>query len=89
MAMTTTINTKIAPDLKKHADAVLASIGLSQNQAITMFYRQLVALQKLPFNIYESQQNTPNKITIDAINEDISTQQRFKSVDDLMQDLNS
>lgn len=88
--MTTTINTKIAPDLKKHADAVLASIGLSQNQAITMFYRQLVALQKLPFNIDESQQqNTPNKITIDAINEDLSTQQRFKSVDDLMQDLNS
>jgi DNA-damage-inducible protein J len=41
----------MAPDLKTHAEAVFARLGLNATQAITMFYKQVELRNGLPFNV--------------------------------------
>ncbi|MCL2447239.1 MAG: type II toxin-antitoxin system RelB/DinJ family antitoxin [Oscillospiraceae bacterium] len=43
------VNVKIESDVKELASQLLARMGLDQTTAIDMFYRQIIAEQKLPF----------------------------------------
>jgi DNA-damage-inducible protein J len=43
------INIKIDADVKKHALHILARMGLDQTTAIDMFFRQVIAEHRLPF----------------------------------------
>ena len=59
MAKTATIRARIEPDLKSDAETVLAQLGLSATQAITLLYRQLVLQRRLPFELV-----LPNAVTL-------------------------
>ena len=84
MAKTETVKARIEPELKESGEAVLSAIGLSTTDAITMFFKQVVMQQGLPFEA-----KIPNDQTIVALNEDLSDLKSFNSVDDLMVDLKS
>ena len=84
MTKSTRINARIEPELKAQGDAVLAAIGLNISDAMTMFYRQLVMHQGLPFEA-----KIPNAETVAEMEEDLSTAKRYSSVDELMADLRS
>ena len=43
------VNVKIDADVKELATALLSRMGLDQTTAIDMFYRQIIAEQRLPF----------------------------------------
>jgi DNA-damage-inducible protein J len=43
------INVKIDSDIKEHATQLFARMGLDQTTAIDMFYRQVIAERRLPF----------------------------------------
>ncbi|MDR1736052.1 MAG: type II toxin-antitoxin system RelB/DinJ family antitoxin [Oscillospiraceae bacterium] len=43
------VNIKIDPDVKEMASQLLARMGLDQTTAINMFYRQIIAERRLPF----------------------------------------
>lgn len=58
------INARIEPGLKKKAEAVLGKIGLSTTDAVTIFFKQVVAQKGLPFSV-----NIPNRETIRAMRE--------------------
>lgn len=45
------LNARIDPDLKSKAEKVLAGVGVSASQAITMFYRQVVLRRGIPFDV--------------------------------------
>ena len=64
MAKTAFLNARIDPDLKAQAEDVLAGVGVSASQAITMFYRQVVLRRGLPFDVC-----IPNAETLAAFNE--------------------
>ena len=49
MAKSETLRTRMEPELKAQGEAVLSAIGLSTTEAITMFFRQIVMRQGLPF----------------------------------------
>ena len=49
MSKTEMIRARIEPDIKHHAEAVLKNLGLSSSQAISMFYKQVIFSQGLPF----------------------------------------
>ena len=76
------INSRIDAELKKQGDSILAELGINSSQAITLFYRQIVRQRGLPLAI-----SMPNDETIEALNEDLSEQRRFSSIEALMDDL--
>lgn len=84
MSKTAQIQIRIEPELKQEAEGILLKIGLSPTEYMRMSLRQLVMFNGLPFEA-----RIPNAETRAALDEDLRNAKRFKSVDDLMADLNS
>ncbi len=62
MARTATVRARMEPALKKEAEAVLETLGLSTTEAIRLFYRQLVLRKGLPFDV-----KIPSAETLEAM----------------------
>ena len=62
MAKTEMIRARVEPALKHQVEEVLGELGLSATEAITLFYRQVVMQQGLPFEV-----RIPNADTADAL----------------------
>ena len=46
------VNVKIDSGVKEHATRLLGRMGIDQTTAIDMFYRQIIAERRLPFQPY-------------------------------------
>jgi DNA-damage-inducible protein J len=64
MSKTETIRARVAPKLKRDAQAVLHRIGLTSSEAITLFLTQVTLAKGLPFPV-----RLPNKETKRALKE--------------------
>ena len=64
MAKTAYLNTRIEPEIKKKAEKILSSLGLSTSDAIGIFLRQVVLRKGLPFEV-----SVPNAVTVAALKE--------------------
>ncbi len=89
MSKTVTVQARIEPKLKKQADKIMATLGINATTAITMFYTQMVRQRGLPLDL-----KLPNDETLAAMRElqdpaYRAKAKKFKSVDDLIADLNS
>ena len=84
------VNVRIDPKLKKQAEEVFTSLGISASSAINMFYHQVVRTNSIPF---ELKADIPNETTMAAISEAEAIEKgrkkakTFTSVDELMEDL--
>jgi len=56
MAKTGYINARVEPKLKKEAEKVFRSVGVNTSDAVSMFLRQVVLQEGLPFEV-----RVPNK----------------------------
>jgi len=56
------VRARIEPDIKHNAEAILKNLGLSNSQAIVLFYKQIILNQGLPFDL-----KIPNEETQEAI----------------------
>ncbi len=80
-----TINTRISPDLKNKAEAILHAVGLSQAEAIRIFYTQICLTQGLPFEV-----KVPSSLTLEAINElEAGKGTRYSSTKSMWDDLDN
>lgn len=80
---TTDIRSRIEPELKSQASAILADCGLNISDAVRLFLRQVVAQQGLPFAIRQ-----PNATTLAAMEQaNKMTKARFKTAKTLFNDL--
>jgi DNA-damage-inducible protein J len=61
---TSSLNVRLEPKLKREAEKVLATLGLSSTAAVTLFYRQLALRGGLPFDV-----RIPNAVTRAAMAE--------------------
>ena len=89
MANTTNVTMRIDNVLKKQAEELFADFGLNMSSAFTMFLKQAVREQRIPFEVTR---NVPNATTIAAIKEAEAMEKdpnakTFTSVDELMEDL--
>lgn len=84
MSKTALITARVDPTLKQTTEAILAQLGLTPSQAITMFYRQINLRRGLPFEV-----NIPNVETQQAINDAIhrTNVKSFDTVDEALKDL--
>ena len=81
---TETLNARIEPALKSGAERILKKLGLSNAEAIRLFYTQICLNKGLPFDV-----RIPNKTTIAAMKEAESGKlKRFSSTEELFKDLN-
>lgn len=81
MTATDSIKVRIEPELKREAEAILLSLGLTPQDAITLFYKQIRRDRGLPDSA-----GVPNAATLQAlrqaeVGEDLTA---YESVDDLM-----
>ena len=84
MIKTSTISTRIDPELKRKVERVFRELGLTSSQAITLFYKQVELQQGLPFIV-----KIPNDVTMEALEDARSRKNMdvFNTVDDLFDDL--
>ena len=64
MTKTETIQASVDLDLKHEAEEIFAELGLSATEAITLFYRQVILHQGMPFDM-----RLPNADTVQALRE--------------------
>ena len=62
MAKTEMIRARMEPELKREAEQLFSTLGLSTTEAITLFYRQVTLHQGLPFAV-----RVPNEETVEAL----------------------
>jgi addiction module RelB/DinJ family antitoxin len=85
---TATVRARVTPELKKTTEKVLATLGLSTSDAISLYFKQITLTKGLPFPV-----KTPNAETLAAISEAEKNKDneaywtKHESVDDLMADL--
>ena len=80
----TTIQARISQELKDEAEAIFAAIGLKTSDAIRMFLTQSVNDNGLPF---KPRARTPNKETIQAMEEDPKSLKTHKNPQDIFNEL--
>jgi addiction module RelB/DinJ family antitoxin len=51
MAKTDVINARIDPDVKSRAEGILNALGMTASSAISMFYKQIILHNGLPFDV--------------------------------------
>jgi DNA-damage-inducible protein J len=62
MTKTETVRARVEPQLKKEAESVLKTLGLSPAEAIRLFYKQVTLRHGLPFAV-----EIPNAETREAM----------------------
>lgn len=51
MAKSANLYARIEPDVKEQAENILKALGISASNAITMFYKQIILQNGLPFEV--------------------------------------
>ena len=84
MAKDAIINARVESRLKTKVDQIFNVLGLSQTEAITLFYKQVELNQGLPFDV-----KVPNKLTKKTLKDSRIGKniKKFKSKADLYADL--
>lgn len=83
------VNVRIDDKVKKGAEAVFSSLGLTPTTAINLFYNQVIRTNSIPFEL----KATPNKETLAAMREVEEMEKKpekykgYDSVYELMEDL--
>jgi len=62
MTKSSSVHTRIEPDVKAKAEGILKQLGLSASDAVSMLYNQIIHHNGLPFSV-----NIPNAETISAM----------------------
>jgi DNA-damage-inducible protein J len=63
---TVNVTVRIDKELKREAEELFDDLGLTMSSAITVFIKQAVRQQKIPF---ELSRNIPNRETLEALEE--------------------
>ena len=84
--MSSTITVRVDDKLKKAASDVFREVGMDMSTAITIYLKQVVRTNGIPFPISAE---IPNALTLKAIQEaEKGKMASFSSIDELMEDLN-
>ena len=67
MTKTAYVNVRIDRKTKSAAEKVFRAVGINASDALSMFYRQTIIAQGLPFEVVCNRSHTPNKKTRKAL----------------------
>lgn len=79
----TDVRCRIDEDLKERATAVLSACGLTVSDAMRLFFRQVVEVDGLPFEV-----RVPSARTAKALAEARAIRRQYETMDEMLEDLN-
>ena len=92
LAKTDTLNIRIEPNLKKEVEKTLNDLGMNIADAVTIFFKQVVMTESIPFIIRKPKYSKEMIEAIAEADEMIKNPNKYKTfnnVDDLMEELNN
>ena len=90
MAKTATINIRIEPDIKKQAEALFSSFGITVSDAVNMFIRMSLMEGGMPFALKQPRFNAETEAAMREAREiakGTKTAKKYHSVDDMFKDI--
>ena len=79
MAKTDTLNIRIEPELKKQVEKTLNDLGMNIADAVTIFLKQVVMTDSIPFLIKKPKFNKETLEAISEANEIMEHPENYKS----------
>lgn len=92
MAKTDTLNIRIEPELKKEAESTLNDLGMNIADAVTIFLKQVVLTDSIPFPIRKSKYSKDLLEALKETEEILKKPNKYKgfdTVEELLEDLNN
>ena len=92
MAKTDTLNIRVEPNLKKEVETTLNDLGMNIAEAVTIFFKQIVMTESIPFEIKKPRYNRETLEAMKEAKEMMRNPEKYKafdSVEELMEDLNN
>jgi DNA-damage-inducible protein J len=86
---TTNMTMRVDENLKRKAEELFTDLGMNMTTAVTIFLKQALREQGIPFSISRDLPNNETRKAIDDTEKGIGLSKAFSSVSELMEDLNA
>lgn len=87
MAKTETLNIRIEPTLKREAELTLNDLGMNMADAITIFLKQVVMTDSIPFPIRKPKLNAETIQAIDDVESGKNLSKGYTDLEEMWEDL--
>ena len=90
MSKTDTLNIRIEPNLKQQAEKTLNYLGLTMSEAVTIFFKQVVINEGIPFEIKKPKYNRKTLKAmkeVEKISKNPDKHKQFQDFNELWEDL--
>lgn len=87
MAKTDTLNIRIEPELKKEVEITLNDLGMNIADAVTIFLKQVVMTESIPFVIKKPRLNAETIKAIEEAEKGINLSKGYTNLDEMWKDL--
>ena len=87
MAKTDTLNIRIEPKLKKEVETTLNDLGMNIAEAVTIFLKQVVMTDSIPFSIRKPKLNAETIKAIEEAEQGINLSKGYTNLDEMWEDL--
>lgn len=87
MAKTDTLNIRIEPELKKEVEETLNDLGMNIADAVTIFFKQIVMTESIPFIIRKPKLNAETIKAINDAEKGINVSKEYTDLDEMWNDL--
>lgn len=87
MAKTDTINIRIEPKLKKEVESTLNDLGMNIADAVTIFLKQVVMTESIPFIIKKPKLNEETIKAIKEVEQGVNLSKGYTNLDEMWEDL--
>ena len=87
MAKTDNLNIRIEPELKKKVEMTLNDLGMNIAEAVTIFLKQVVMTDSIPFMIKKPKLNTETIKAMEDARKGKNLSKGYKNLDEMWADL--
>ncbi len=87
MARTDNINIRVEPKLKKEVEKTLNDLGMNITDAVTVFFKQIIMTESIPFMIKKPKLNAETIKAIEDAEKGINLSKGYTDLDKMWEDL--
>lgn len=87
MARTDNINIRVEPELKKEVEKTLNDLGMNITDAVTVFFKQIIMTESIPFMIKKPKLNAETIKAIKDAEKGVNLSKGYTDLDEMWEDL--
>ena len=89
MPKTDTINVRIEPELKKEVEETLNELGMNIAEAITIYFKQIILTESIPFEIKKPKLNKETMKAIEDVQKGENLSKGYTNLEQMWEDLDN